>query len=643
MTMRTAEQGVPRRAGGARHGAHDPRPVWRWVVLGVVALLLAVALWIVVRGLIARDQLLGAMPLVAQLKAQIVEGGTDGFDPLADEIAVRADTAAALTSDPLWRAVEIVPGIGPNLVAFREAAGAVQTITRDALPPLVALSGELDLAKFVPQGGAIDIAPIQALQPALAEAGAAVTRAAEQVAAIDPSGTIPQIGGAVEQLADVVREAAGLVAGANGLVQVLPGMLGADGPRTTVLLVQNNAELRATGGIPGAAIELRTDQGRVEFGAQVSGAVMGQFEAAVLPLTDAEGQLYGSEFGVFLQNATVTPDFARSGQIVQAMWQQRFGIAVDAVVSIDPVVLSYLLEATGPLALLDGTVLDASNATQLLLNEVYFRYEDPVEQDAFFGVAAQRVFDAVMHYSGDPKAFIGAIGRGVADHRIYAWSAHPEEQAVIASPGSSLASLLPTSDAMATGFGVYLADLTMSKIDWYLQPSLEVAGVGCPEWGGHPYYEVRLRIESTMPPGGEGVPDYVVGPDTSRDVRGTALTRAFLVMPAGFKVFQTLVDETNTGIQVVDPGDGTIRYAVNLEQAPGATTEVLFRVWGDVGAPTKVRLVHTPTAGEFPTAIGGMLACPAEDSVPTGDDGGVIALGTAAAAAPGLDSALAAE
>lgn len=614
----------PRRPAKRRH-------VWRWIVLGLVLLIVAVAAWIVIRGLIARDQLTSAVPLVEQLKAKVAAGDTAGLEPIADELESRAATAAALTSDPIWRAVEVVPLLGPSLTAFRESAHAIDTLTAGALPPLVSLAGELDLSKFVPRNGVVDTAPILALQPALAQAGAAVAAASQEVGAIDVFGTIPQIGEAVTQLVGVISDANALIGGANGLVQVLPAMLGADGPRTTLLLVQNNAELRATGGIPGAVIALHTDAGRIAFGHQSSGAEIGEFDAPVLPVTDVEEQLYSEKIATFMQNVTATPDFARSGELAAAMWLERFGEEVDAVVSVDPVVLSLVLAATGPLELPDGTVLSSQNAVDLLLNEVYFRYADPVEQDVFFALAAQAVFAAIMHYDGDPQQFIGAIGQGVAEHRVYAWSAHPEEQAVIAGGGSTLASLLPRSDLMASGFGVYLLDTTMSKVDWYLAPTLSLSGVACPMWGDHPYYELRLTLSSSMPPGGEGVPDYVTGPGVGEG-RGTALTSVQIMMPSGYWIFQTLRDGVNSAVQTVDGGDEYARYSLHLAVPPGETTSVTFRIWGEVGAPAKARLVHTPTAGEFPTSVGESLACPRPDEVPTEEGPGIVAAGLEALA-----------
>ncbi|TFB67457.1 DUF4012 domain-containing protein [Cryobacterium sp. Hz9] len=45
----------------------------------------------------------------------------------------------------------------------------------------------------------------------------------------------------------------------NRAVQLLPAMLGADGQRSYLLLFQNNPEVRATGGLPGAFAEISTE------------------------------------------------------------------------------------------------------------------------------------------------------------------------------------------------------------------------------------------------------------------------------------------------------------------------------------------------------------------------------------------------
>ncbi len=65
----------------------------------------------------------------------------------------------------------------------------------------------------------------------------------------------------VRRLQDQLTEAAGLTGTASRTVQLLPAMLGADSQRRYLLMFQNNAEVRATGGIPGAVAVVTADRG----------------------------------------------------------------------------------------------------------------------------------------------------------------------------------------------------------------------------------------------------------------------------------------------------------------------------------------------------------------------------------------------
>ena len=45
-------------------------------------------------------------------------------------------------------------------------------------------------------------------------------------------------------------------------------MLGSDGPRHYLLVVQNNAEIRSTGGLPGSFMILNAEDGKLSLGTQ---------------------------------------------------------------------------------------------------------------------------------------------------------------------------------------------------------------------------------------------------------------------------------------------------------------------------------------------------------------------------------------
>ena len=63
--------------------------------------------------------------------------------------------------------------------------------------------------------------------------------------------------------------------------------------------------------------------------------------------------------------------------------------------------LSYLLRATGPVTLTDGSRLTGDNAVDFLLSDVYERLQDPLQQNAYFAGAAMAVFTKLVSGSGD--------------------------------------------------------------------------------------------------------------------------------------------------------------------------------------------------------------------------------------------------
>ncbi len=58
-----------------------------------------------------------------------------------------------------------------------------------------------------------------------------------------------------------LHEAASLSSKASYAVRLLPTMLGMEGKRDYLVLFQNNAEIRATGGIPGAFATMSANHG----------------------------------------------------------------------------------------------------------------------------------------------------------------------------------------------------------------------------------------------------------------------------------------------------------------------------------------------------------------------------------------------
>jgi hypothetical protein len=581
------------------------RKVVMWAVAALVLVVLFVIVWVASRALMARDELLGAVPIASRIGSSALSGDGDISRDLA-ELQQRAASAASLTSDPIWRASEWVPALGNNLTAFREAASMINQLSDEALPPLEQLAGTFNVSALSPAAGAFDLDTFVDAQPLIAEALKALEAADARAMTIDTENTIPQIGIAVDQVVDLVGSARSTVTSVDTAVTLLPSMLGLDGPREYLLMSLNNAELRATGGIAGALAIIKADNGRLELGALTTATSIGEFDTPVLDLSDAEKTLYGDLLGTYMQDVNYTPNFARSGELAQSMWQDRTGDEIDGVLAIDPVALSYILRATGPVDAGSGISLTSENATDVLLSGVYSMFLEPSQQDSFFANAMNQIFSVLVGGSPDGATLITALSQGVRENRIHLWSADPSEQIEIAS--TQMAGIVPVSSDEATAFGVYLNDATGAKMDYYLSSGIGIASAVCRN-DGRPNFDVTVKLESRAPAdAATSLPLYVTANGAYGVPPGNIRTSVFVYAPEGSVPYSVTIDGQEFAFVAADDGSHSVA-GVTVELTPGQQTEVLMRFVGLAGASPAVALQHTPMASEVLTSLDNYLDC----------------------------------
>lgn len=496
------------------------------LVLGVLAIV-----WVGVRGAIAADHLRSA-----QAKASVVVSNIADPDIAASSIEDIADDAAAahaLTSDPVWRVLEHSPWLGPQLVAVSSIADAADDIAAQALTPLADVASSLSAAAFRPAGGAIDLSGFLAVQGAAAQSAEAMSTATAALDRINQPALVGPLRDVVVDVENTVSQATDASQALARATELIPAMLGADGPRNYLVIVQNNAEWRSLGGIAGAAALVHTDAGTMQLVQQDYAAAFGRFDPAALQLDPEVEAIYGQRPARFFHNVTQVPDFALSGALAQAMWAQKHGVTVDGVLSIDPVALSYLLDATGPVTLPSGDVMTSQNAVQLLLNDVYLRYPEPADQNRFFSEATATVFAALVSGGTDPNILLSALARAGAENRLFVWSSHPDDQAVL--EGTTLTGPLPVTDEEATRFGVFLNDGTGSKMDFYQSVQTTVSWDTCSiDARGLASGTASLSVTLTNNAPAADLPEYITGGGAYGTAPGSAHTVGYLYLPQGF-------------------------------------------------------------------------------------------------------------
>ncbi|MDU0326870.1 DUF4012 domain-containing protein [Microbacterium sp. KSW2-21] len=403
------------------------------------------------------------------------------------------------------------------------------------------------------------------------------------------------IAAAVDKADDAFLRSATLIDALARTSVLLPDLLGQDGERKYLVLVQNNAEWRSLGGISGSAILLRTEDGAVSLGDTESATALSRdTPEPIMDLPEQITSIYGTRPARYFHNLTEIPDFSVDGSIAKEFYAKKTGVSVDGVIAVDPVLLSYVLAATGPVNLPDGERLTSSNATTLLMRDVYERYPDPVQQDAFFAAATGATFQALLDGRGSAAGLISALSRAGDEHRLLIWSARADEQSVLA--GTSIAGPLPTSDGRTTRFGVYLNDGAGSKMSYFVSPRTSLTWDSCPSASGDENRVLRLHLDlvSTAPAdAATSLPLYITGNGAYGTAPGTAKVVANFYLPQGFNL--TSAESTNGASFESASYDRRTVLTVGVDVAPQQSIGIDIVVQGASMAPDAEAFV-TPTA-----------------------------------------------
>lgn len=537
----------------------------------------------------ARDALNQANAQLATLTQAVTTGDATAAQQSLYDMQKATLTAQRNTGGPAWWLASKAPIIGNDVTAVRTVTDVVDDVAQVVLPRLVDASASLSPTDLQPVDDRIRLGGIERVAPMLVTAHRSLVDDVAQVEALNPDALMQQIASPVNLLKDKLAKAASLTDSASKAAKLIPPMLGADGKRTYLMLFQNNAEIRATGGIPGAITTLTADRGVITLGKQGSAGLLGSYDKPVLPLTAAERQLFTDNLGIYPADITFTPNFPRTAQLAQAMWQGSTGQTLDGVLSADPVALSYLLKGTGPITPAGGQELTAGNAVQVLLNQIYLDQPNPELQNAFFADAARQGFASVMSGQGNPRAVFDGIIKAVKERRILLWSDHPKEESQLAQ--TPLSGALPTARSSSPQVGVYLNDGTGAKMDYYLDYDVAVASSSCSSTDVQTL-RVTVTMTSTAPADAGSLPVSAVGPGFGAPA-GSIRTNVLVYAPIGGGIRHATIDGKPL-ISASSNQAGRPVAAQTVDLTPGQSHKLKFSVTSGVHQPGTPEVITTP-------------------------------------------------
>lgn len=413
----------------------------------------------------------------AESSAQALKAAWEGQDKAAQQQAEAdlresADSARSRADGAWWGMLTHVPVVGDDATGVRALSRSLDILATDAVDPL---SQAVDGLDGVVADGKVDLDAVESVRTPVTRAHEALVRADDELDH-DSSGYVGALRTRYDDFADLVRGLRTGLASAQTATEVAPTMLGADGPRDYLVIFQNNAEIRSTGGLPGSWSLVHADDGALKMEIQGSANDFPIRRQPLGLLSEDEISVYGRVFGQYFHDAGFTPDFPRAAQIWNAHWRGKYPTRpLDGVVALDPVALSYLLEGTGSVQV-GSMTLTPDNVVEQVLNKPYLTL--PVSrQDAYFKAVARAVFEAITRDIPSPVAFVQGASRAASEGRLLVASF--DDQVEQQLDGTRVAGQLSGDDGSTPHIDVGLNDLTGSKMSYYLRYEGEVDATKC--------------------------------------------------------------------------------------------------------------------------------------------------------------------
>lgn len=585
-------------------------PAWvQWSAVVVAFLAVVFTGWLGLQGLAAKSNLEQARASALQAKDALLNGKSEDAIRAAENAQFHARQARAATHSLPWNIAGAVPMLGSPLKTTQQISDVVVGLADDVLLPTATMGGSISPDKLI-DGTRLNLDLLRAEQPRLTDLAAAAAKLASQAQGISKPGFLSLIGDARSQLQNQTAQLAKLLGNTSIAAQLAPSMLGADGPRTYLMAFQTPAEARGTGGLIGGFGILRFENGIPTVDKLVSNSELGEkclkgrAEGLETP-TDCSGGVIadvdlGPEFNKVygwtnpltdFRNSNLSPHFPYAAQIWKSLWERYSGTSVDGVIALDPVTLSYVLGAIGPVTLADGEIITADNVVELTMSTAYVRFSnDNAARKKYLQDIAGAVVEKMTGSIQSPRRLIDALGKAAGERRISVWSASPADQKLLEA--TPISHVVPNDEAPYAQ--VIINNLAGNKMDYYLKREIEYAADGCDTEIRNSTITVKLANTASDRP----LPDYVAGtPGLAKDIpleapSGTMVSAVRVFATKGAKLMSVSSNGKRTSA-VSHLENGRPSFEVQIAIPPGQSGELIFRL-SEPAAPGEAQVPVQP-------------------------------------------------
>lgn len=381
----------------------------------------------------------------------------------------------AADGDLDWaEAAEVVPIASQQVRAIRTGASVGTSVVQAGLATALSANvGELNVVN-----GAFPVQRLESLQPLFKRDLTVLAEAQRKVAPFSSPWVAGPLRTRLQSEQSRLREAQHDAGIAFLGSEEIPAILGADGTRRYLVLVENPAESRAVGGVIGDYAEVTADAGRlslVKVGsvAQLDHDGIAPQQRTLPPIADFVDRYSSFYPQEHWENVSMSPDFPTVGAVAEYLYPQSGGVKVNGVIGLDPVALGGLVKMVGPITVSGlNEDLGSRNVVAFLANTEFIRFKNNNVRVSFVETLLRRVWQELVTRRLPPlPSMVKDMLPAVKGGHIMLYSQQPAEEAFFAE--IHVAGAMPP--VVGDFVGVVTQNAAGNKLDWYIRRKIAYA------------------------------------------------------------------------------------------------------------------------------------------------------------------------
>ncbi len=569
-----------------------PRRIRRQILIGggLAAAFVALATTVFfVSAWTSRSSVLRGIDLAEEALELARDGDQDGaartFSLAAEEFSKAQDRVTAPWALP----ARLIPVVGSQARALDVATAEGANLATVA----ASAASAVDLDAVTLRDGKIDLAVVNGYADPLRRTADALNRAATEVDAADSPWLLWNVDSRIERLQAELEDARPDANNVADAVEAAPSLLGGEGPRSYLVVFMTPSELRGLGGFVGAFAQLDVVDGQITLTRTGRPGELNRVLRDGTPTISGPDD-YLERYGRyqperFFQDVTFSPDFPSVAQVIEELYPQAGGVALDGVIALDPRALTGFIRLTGPVEV-GGVRLRPNTAEEFLLHEQYFEFaDDDLERQGILDDALREIFERLLCIdTPTPRSLADALRPSIQQDRLVFHSIHEPEQALFEQIGASGTMAAPDGHDFLAITGQNSGN---NKIDYFLQRDI-FYDVTYDSGRGAVDATVSVTVTNNAP--SSGAPDSIIGSNDRGLASGT--NQMLLSVYTPHELVAATIDGVDTSTQA-----GTERgyrvYTLFIRLGPGESQTLVLDLAGFV-RPTddyRLRVASQPT------------------------------------------------